>query len=194
MDNSKCFIFSFSFPIPWINYYSYGTGVRYGVQDFTVAHDSRFQITANADGATQNQLGGDRTQNILAENYALYKVVNGVGFDKYNPLRNLVTASEGLFGGALYLGELEAGNYQVVASFDTWRWWPDIISLMTLNQYAEQFFEPVNLRVENLNRAPVWGSIADQTIIGDGNKNIISTAWSNASDADGDEMTASAFY
>jgi|GEM_PF-6079255 len=191
----NAFFFSFSFPIPWINYYSYGTGVRYGVQEFTVDHDSKFQITANANNSTQNQLGGDRTQDVLNENYALYRIDEntGIGFDKYNPLRNLVTASEGLLAGGIYLGELAAGRYQVVASFDTWRWFPDIISLMTLNQYAEQFFEPVNLRVENLNRAPVWGYIADQTINGDGDKSIVATTWSNVSDADGDEITASAF-
>lgn len=186
--------FSFSFPIPWINYYSYGTGVRYGVQEFTAASDSKFQITATANAATQDQLGGDRTQGVVAQNYALYKIdpTTGIGFDKYNPLRNLVTASEGIWGGAIYYGNLTAGRYQVVASFDTWRWWPDIISLMTLNQYAEQFFEPVNLRVEDLNRVPVFGSVADQTINGDGVKNIIATTWGNISDADGDPITVAA--
>lgn len=185
--------FKFSFPLPWVYYYSYGTGVRYGVQEFTVSHDSKFQITANSNNATKNQLGSDKTEDVLNENYSLYKVdENGVGFDKYNPLKNLVTASEGLLGGMIYLGELKAGKYQVVASFDTWRWFNDVVSLMTLNQYAEQFFEPVSLRVENLNSAPVWGSIADQTISGSGEKSIKVTTWDNVKDADGDNTTVSA--
>lgn len=184
-------VWFFDLPIPWINRYSYGTGVRYGTTNFTLEHDSEYSVTANiAHNYLENQLGGESGYPSAygLVTYALYKD----GFDKYNPLKNLVTASEGWTGSLIYHGELAAGNYTLVTSSDGFTWWPDIISLMTLNNYAEQEYLNGTLKVENHNHAPVWGAIADQVIDGAGEKTIVATTWSNVSDADGDEITLSA--
>lgn len=180
---------TFTLTLPYLENYNYGTGVRYTETDFKIDNNSNYSITATISEQLKNYLGGEKGA-FSFENFALYKKdANGVGFDKYNPLKNLVKASEGWFGELIYRGELESGDYTLVSSFDTFS-----LALFKVDvNYAEQMYGKGKLTVENLNRAPVFGTIADQTISGDGEKNIIATSWSNISDADGDEITVSAY-
>ena len=179
----KFLFWSWTFDVPYTENYNYGTGVRYTENKFTIAKNSTYDIRATISDQLKNYLGGEKTAS-STENFALYKG----SFDKYNPLKNLVTASEGWLGEFIYRGELEAGYYVLVTSFDTFA-----LAFFKVDvNYAEQMYGTGKLTVENLNKAPVWGTIADQTISGDGIKNIVATTWSNVSDADGDEITVSA--
>ncbi|MFY4787916.1 VCBS domain-containing protein [Aliarcobacter butzleri] len=179
----KFLFWSWTFDVPYTENYNYGTGVRYTENKFTIANNSTYDIRATISDQLKNYLGGEKTAS-STENFALYKG----SFDKYNPLKNLVTASEGWLGEYIYRGELEKGDYVLVTSFDTFAF---AFFKVDVN-YAEQMYGNGKLTVENLNKAPVWGTIADQTISGDGIKNIVATTWSNVSDADGDEITVSA--
>jgi hypothetical protein len=180
---------TYTWTLPYLENYNYGTGVRYTETNFNIDKNSNYSITATISEQLKNYLGGEKGA-FSFENFALYKKdANGVGFDKYNPLKNLIKASEGIFGELIYKGELESGDYTLVSSFDTFS-----LALFKVDvNYAEQMYGKGKLTVENLNRAPVFGTIADQTISGDGEKNIIATSWSNIRDADGDEMTVSAY-
>ena len=182
-ETVKVLFWSWTFDVPYTENYNYGTGVRYTENKFTIANNSTYDIRATISDQLKNYLGGEKTAS-STENFALYKG----SFDKYNPLKNLVTASEGWLGEYIYRGELEKGDYVLVTSFDTFAF---AFFKVDVN-YAEQMYGNGKLTVENLNKAPVWGTIADQTISGDGIKNIVATTWSNVSDADGDEITVSA--
>ncbi len=186
---------------PVVADWNYGSGTRYGVETVTLekTSDYRFDITANA-------LYKDKNGNILtndgitALNTALYKG----GFDPTNPLKNLVTASQNwVWAGTksgLQLGELEAGTYQVVVSFDTNRWFIGVDNNVWWsggNNYAQQMWGNFTLNVNNLNQAPVWTARDLTQLLSGSDTKSFSIPWSLSGnqtlvDPDGDQLTVTA--
>lgn len=186
---------------PVVADWNYGSGTRYGVETVQISNDStyRFDITANALYKDRN--GNIRTnEGITALNTALYKG----GFDPTNPLKNLVTASQNwVYAGTtsgLQLGELEAGTYQVVVSFDTNRWFIGVDNNVWWsggNNYAQQMWGNFTLNVANLNQAPVWTARDLTQLLSGSDTQSFSIPWSLSGnqtlvDPDGDPLTITA--
>jgi hypothetical protein len=182
------------FPLIGIVRYNYGAGVHYGTSSFTLTADSSYQLTVAETGIQMDQLGGTDWPGYALANHALYKGT----FDRTQPLKNLVSATQGWTDYFLFQGELEAGNYTIVSSFDNgFIWWADVISFMTLNDYAEQFYGNFRLDVNNLNRAPVWTTRDLNVSLNGEGEHRFNIPWSlngnaTVTDPDGDELTLTA--
>lgn len=181
------FFGSFKLPVLGIKYHTYGTGVHYGSESFTVAHNSNFDIDVAELSLKKNHLGGENDRSFYT-NHALYKG----SFDPSKPLHNLVSATN-TWGGSLYKGKLEAGDYTIVSSFDAGLVaFHEVVAFMTLNTYAEQRYGNYQASIVNLNLAPVWtGNALDTPLTGSGEKSY-TIPWSVVTDPDGDELTITA--
>ncbi|HSG60022.1 MAG TPA: DUF4347 domain-containing protein, partial [Pseudomonadales bacterium] len=150
------------FKVPIIKTTYFGAGTRYETQTFTLAYDSAYDI--NVDPGTIYKLNANGSVSTITNDIAIgmnVAIYSGSSFDPTQPLKNLVTASNGNGGWwsqqDIFQGDLKAGTYTVVVSFDGWEWWPhNNVWWSGYNNYAEQLWGDFNLQITNLNRAPVW--------------------------------------
>ncbi|MEN9762440.1 MAG: hypothetical protein RI906_2266, partial [Pseudomonadota bacterium] len=217
---------SFSYPVPrwgWLPWEmrtvwytvpvertaSYGVGTRYGTQTVTLQYDSSYEFVLTGLANYKQDIPAGRIQSLGAGdsvglNVALYQG----SFNPNRPLNNLVAASQGTpittgsafrwGAGNLYRGELAAGNYTVVVSYDGFKLFPDgNIWWSRANNYAEQVWGDYKLTLTNLNRTPVWSTRSlNSTLTGAGEQrySIPLSVGSDrtVTDADGDELTITA--
>ncbi len=184
---------------PVVAEWNYGNGTRYGVETIEITNTSDYRIDVTAGTIYKDRNGQVLTNpGPVAFNTALYKG----GFDPTNPLKNLVTASQGASWGwgQLQQGELTAGTYQLVVSFDTNRWFvaaDNNVWWSNANNYAQQLWGNFTLNVTNLNSAPVWTARDLTQLISGSDTQSFSIPWSlsgnqTLTDADGDALTITA--
>lgn len=174
--------------------YNYGSGTRYGTQSFNLP-TSAFSFDVTPTSLIKNWTGQGQNQGNAAFRYnlAIYKD----SFDPSNPLQNLVAGGTSLptwvgFTDGLAISKLQGGTYVAVLSYSDYitqdnynAYWA------SLNSNAEQLWGSFNLNVVNLNRAPGWSTVSNQSLSGAGSKSF-SIPWSAVSDADGDAITVTA--
>lgn len=183
---------TFRWPEIYINNYNYGSGVRYGTTSLDISHAGAYDIKVNGSNFLKNQLGGTVSgiSTTLMGNHALYKG----SFDPTNPLANLVTASEWYGNALLYTGELDAGRYTVISSYDSWEWVSRSNALFAqhFNTYAEQQYGTYTVIVDNLNHAPSWTANNLNSTLTGADELSYAIPLSSVSDSDGDEITVTA--
>jgi formylglycine-generating enzyme required for sulfatase activity len=179
--------------------YNYGAGTRYGTANITLtagtAGASTYQFYITPNSLIKNWLGQGQDQGSLSFRYnlALYKD----SFNPNDPMRNLV-------GGGLtsisWVGNTDllewdrysAGNYIAVLSYDDYITQDHYNAFWgSLNRHAEQLWGSFTIQVQNMNQAPVWGTVSNQSVTGSGSKSF-SVPWSAVSDPDGNPLSVSA--
>ena len=170
-----------------------GSGTRYGTAQFTLSAPSTYQFDTTASNLSAVIRGEEQSWWGGYSNYTV-SLYRG-SFDPARPLENLVAGNRGFtFQGTGYgfTTALPAGTYVAVTSFNTvCQFRNDDGFGAQWNHNAEWMLGTFTVNVTNLNRAPVWGTVANPTATGSGTKSF-SVPWSAVSDPDGDAITVSA--